>query len=222
MLTMDIYTIADRCTMTLTLCMIIPWSRDGVVFLAFGHFAMSSHLPCPGSTDAHCPPLGARGPRPQRGVPSPRVHTHSLSRVQNMYLYIIQILDAFASAIPICTGKRYVFCINRVWSFKLNNQCRHNIKFFTKYQQWISKQCSSYVFILKNPWISSKYLFKLWITVRIPRHSAYTERKKLGPSSLLSTAFSFHVQCQMLVLWRSRKKCYFFTNGTVSVYQSIK
>jgi hypothetical protein len=83
MLTMDIYTIADGCTMTLTLCMIVPSSRDGVIFLAFGHFAMSSHLRCPDSTDAHCPLLGAQGPRPQRGVPSPRVRAHFLSRVQN-------------------------------------------------------------------------------------------------------------------------------------------
>ncbi len=49
----------------------------------FRHFVMSSHLPCPGSTDAHCLPLGARAPRPQSGVPSPRVRAHSLFRVQN-------------------------------------------------------------------------------------------------------------------------------------------
>jgi hypothetical protein len=48
----------------LILCIVVPWSRGGVIFLAFRHLAMSSHLPCPDSTDALCSPLGARPPSP--------------------------------------------------------------------------------------------------------------------------------------------------------------
>jgi hypothetical protein len=38
-----------------------------------------------------------------------------------LYPYILQILDAFASGIRICTGNREVFRINPIGSFKLNN-----------------------------------------------------------------------------------------------------
>ncbi len=80
---MGIYTYCWLCTLTLTLCMIVPWSCDGVVFLASTHLATSSLLPCPDSTVAHRPPLGAPVPPPPKWRPSPRVRAHSLSRVQN-------------------------------------------------------------------------------------------------------------------------------------------
>ncbi len=35
----------------------------------FGHLAMSPLLPCPESTDAHCPFLGVRGPLPPKWRP---------------------------------------------------------------------------------------------------------------------------------------------------------
>jgi hypothetical protein len=75
---------AAQCTMTLTLCMIISWSRDGAIFFVLSHFAMSSLLPCPDSTDAHHPPLGARGLLPQKWRPLPRICAYSLPIVQNI------------------------------------------------------------------------------------------------------------------------------------------
>ncbi len=69
---MGIYTYCWPCTLTLTLCMIVPWSRDGVVFLASTHLVTSSHLPCPDSTDAHRPPLGAQVPPPPKWRPFPQ------------------------------------------------------------------------------------------------------------------------------------------------------
>jgi hypothetical protein len=82
---MGIYTCCWPCTLTLTMCMVVLWSRDGVVFLASKHLVTSSHLPCPDSTDAHWPPLGARVPHPYNGIPSYRIRAHSPFRVQNSY-----------------------------------------------------------------------------------------------------------------------------------------
>ncbi len=62
--------------------LIVPWSRDGAVFLVLNHFAMSSLLPCPDSTDAHHPLWGPGAPYPQNGVPFPRIHAYSLPMVR--------------------------------------------------------------------------------------------------------------------------------------------
>jgi hypothetical protein len=85
---------------TLTLCITISWSREGVVFFVLGHLAMSFLLPCPESTDAHCPFLGVLGPYPQSGVPFPRIHAHSLPMVQNItnvYLFFGAQLQTFTN-----------------------------------------------------------------------------------------------------------------------------
>jgi hypothetical protein len=67
-----IYTCCWPCTLTLTLCMVASWSRDGAVFLTSCHLIMSSRLPCPSSTDAHWPLLGAPFPPPLGGYPFPQ------------------------------------------------------------------------------------------------------------------------------------------------------
>jgi hypothetical protein len=58
----DIYTLSSwSYARELTLCMLAFWSHEGVVFLDFlpsPHLVTSFHLPCLGSTDAHCPRLG--------------------------------------------------------------------------------------------------------------------------------------------------------------------
>ncbi len=71
------------------------------------------------------------------------------------YPYILQILDTFASGIPICTGNRYVFCINLFGSFKLNNSIR------TQYKNFQNISCGSrnnalppYIYPFKIPKIS--------------------------------------------------------------------
>jgi hypothetical protein len=63
----DIYTTADRCTLTLTLCMIVPWSRDGVVFFASRHFCYVFTSPLSGLNWISLAPTGGPGP------PSPKV-----------------------------------------------------------------------------------------------------------------------------------------------------
>ncbi len=60
------------CTLTLTLCIIASWSRDEVVVFASWHLVMSSRLPCPNSTDAHWPQLGAPVPPPPKWRPLPQ------------------------------------------------------------------------------------------------------------------------------------------------------
>jgi hypothetical protein len=59
----------------LTLCMLAFWSHEGVVFRVFlpsPHLIMSFHLPCLGSTDAHCPRLGDPVPLPPKWRPFPQ------------------------------------------------------------------------------------------------------------------------------------------------------
>jgi hypothetical protein len=59
----------------LTLCMLAFWSHEGVVFLVFlpsPHLITSFHLPCLGSTDAHCPRLGVPVPLPPKWRPFPQ------------------------------------------------------------------------------------------------------------------------------------------------------
>jgi hypothetical protein len=77
------YSIADWCTMTLTLCMIVPWSHDGVVFLALRHFLRLLSSPVRTQLMLIVPCWGPWSPHPQSGVPSPRVHTYSPPRVRN-------------------------------------------------------------------------------------------------------------------------------------------
>ncbi len=53
----------------LTLCMLAFWSHEGAVFLPSPHLVTSFHLPCLGSTDAHCPRLGGPGPFTSKMAP---------------------------------------------------------------------------------------------------------------------------------------------------------
>jgi hypothetical protein len=55
----------------LTLCMLAFWSHEGVIFLDFlssPHLVTYFRLSCLGSTDPHCPRLGA-GPSPSKMAP---------------------------------------------------------------------------------------------------------------------------------------------------------
>jgi hypothetical protein len=56
----------------MTLCMLAFWSHEGVVFLSSPHLITSFHLPCLGSTDAHCPRLGDLVPLPPKWRPFPQ------------------------------------------------------------------------------------------------------------------------------------------------------
>jgi hypothetical protein len=58
-----------------------------------------------------------------------------------VYPYILQILDAFCSGIPICTGNRKDFSSNRIGSFKLNN----SMMTWHKYQRWFSYALLMYI-----------------------------------------------------------------------------
>jgi hypothetical protein len=51
--------------------MVVPSSRDGVVFLASKHLVASFHLPCPDSTVLTAP-LGAPVPPPPKWRPFPQ------------------------------------------------------------------------------------------------------------------------------------------------------
>jgi hypothetical protein len=42
------------------------------------------------------------------------IYMHYQYSGRALYPYILQILDEFASDISICTGNRYIFCINRI------------------------------------------------------------------------------------------------------------
>ncbi len=57
----------------LTLCMIASRSHEGIVFFESSHLVTSPHLPCPGSTDAHWPQLGALVPLLPKWRPFPQV-----------------------------------------------------------------------------------------------------------------------------------------------------
>jgi hypothetical protein len=73
---------------TLTLC--ISWSGEGAVFFVLGHLAMSSLLPCPESTDAHCPFLGVRGPLPPKWRPlsqDPRTHKRTSVNIRTALIW---------------------------------------------------------------------------------------------------------------------------------------
>ncbi len=71
--TKDIYTLSSwSYARELTLCMLAFWSHEGVVFFDFlpsPHPVTSFHLPCLGSTDAHCPRLGDPVPLPPKWRP---------------------------------------------------------------------------------------------------------------------------------------------------------
>jgi hypothetical protein len=74
--TKDIYTLSSwSYARQLILCMLAFWSHAGVVFLVFlpsPHLVTSFHLPCLGSTDAHCSPLGDPVPLPPKWRPFPQ------------------------------------------------------------------------------------------------------------------------------------------------------
>ncbi len=74
--TKDIYTLSSwSYARQLTLCMLAFWSHEGVVFLDFlpsPHLVTSLHLPCLGSTDAHCPRLGDPVPLLPKWRPFPQ------------------------------------------------------------------------------------------------------------------------------------------------------
>jgi hypothetical protein len=60
------------CARELTLCMLAPWSHEGVVFLDLlpsSHSVTSFLFPCLGSTDALCPRLGDPVPPPPKWRP---------------------------------------------------------------------------------------------------------------------------------------------------------
>ncbi len=77
----------------LTLCMLVFWSHEGVVFLPSPNLITSFHLPCLGSTDVHCPRLGDPVPLLQSGVPFHRVRAHSLTGVQNTTVHIYSLWE---------------------------------------------------------------------------------------------------------------------------------
>jgi hypothetical protein len=89
-LAMDIYTNADRCTMTLTLCMTVPWSRDGVIFFVLRLLLCLLSSPVQTQLTLVVSHWGPGAPCPQSGVPFSRVRAHSLSRVQNTYCDLIR------------------------------------------------------------------------------------------------------------------------------------
>ncbi len=155
------YISCSLCTLTLTLCIIASWSRDGVVFFVSSHLVTSSRLPCPSSTNAHWPQLGAPVPPPPKWHPLPQgprtlpfqgpEQVQSLLEIQSFWGLVLLWLDMLLRVPPCLMG--------RGGNKQLFYVCNQNsAKWRKDFRIWISilkKCCSTTTY---PPW--SNWLWK--------------------------------------------------------------